>query len=78
MATPKTSNRGLKVTLTFWPMDQYDYIKDGDMHFFIKGEMKNEQTGEQEKFNDAGKLLTQLGKWHKVQTRTVRAAKKAS
>ena len=75
--TPST-NRGLTVRINLWALDTYEHIQQQDSRHFIKGEATNEHTLKKEKFNDAGQLLSLLGKWNSAQLKVVRSTKKGS
>ena len=63
--TMKSGNTGLTVKLNLWPMsDRPEYFKSKMAHLWIRGTMTNADTGKNRFFNDAGDLLSILGKWN--------------
>jgi hypothetical protein len=63
---PKTAVRGepkgLAVRVNLWPVESQTNIRQAKR--FICGKATNTTTGETKVFNDAGELLTILGKWN--------------
>jgi hypothetical protein len=63
----KAGNKGLTVKINLWPPERY--LKDFDSEaarLWIKGVVTNADSKEELKFNDAGQLLSILGKWNVV------------
>ena len=59
----RSGNKGLTVKLNLWALDKYKDGFDSEMaRLWVKGELTHADTGETFKFNDAGELLTLLGK----------------
>ena len=79
MPTEKSSkkNKGLTVRLNLFSLDSYlDDFDSEKARLWMKGQAVNEQTDEKKFFNDAGELITALGKWNAAQYRTLRQTKK--
>jgi hypothetical protein len=53
---------GVKLNLNRWPVESQTNARQ--TRRFIVGEIANTATGETKLFNDAGELLTILGKWN--------------
>ena len=71
------NNKGLTVRINLFSLDSY--LKEFDSEkarLWIKGQVVNEQTDEKKLFNDAGELVSILGKWNAAQFRHLREAKK--
>jgi hypothetical protein len=73
------TNKGLTVRINLFSLDSY--IEDFDSEkarLWVKGQAINERTDEKKLFNDAGELVSVLGKWNAAQFRTLRQAKKSA
>ncbi len=58
-------NKGLTVRINLWPLDgRPAEFKSKHARLWIRGKMTNVQTKETEMFNDAGKLISILGRWN--------------
>jgi DNA transposition AAA+ family ATPase len=58
-------NKGLTVRVNFWALEKYlDNFNSEMSRLWIKGEVTNAETKKAKKFNDAGELITILGKWN--------------
>ena len=77
MATKHSkSNKGLTVRVNLFSLDSYlENFNSEKARLWIKGQAINEQTDEKKLFNDAGELITLLGKWNAAQFRALRSAK---
>ena len=64
--TMRPGNKGLTVKLNLWALDKYKADFDSQMaRLWIKGMVTHAGTKEEKFFNDAGELLTILGKWNR-------------
>lgn len=64
-ATIKTGNTGLTVKVYLWPLTKLAHEFDAEKaRLWIKGQVTDSSTGQVRKFNDAGELVTILGKWN--------------
>ena len=78
MAAKKSgkTNKGLTVRVNLFSLDSYlDNFNSEKARLWIKGQVTNEQTDEKKLFNDAGELVSILGKWNAAQFRALRSAK---
>ena len=77
MATKHSkSNKGLTVRVNLFSLDSYlENFNSEKARLWIMGQAINEQTDEKKLFNDAGELITLLGKWNAAQFRALRSAK---
>ncbi len=69
----RTKNKGLTVKLNLWSLEKY--LGDFDSkkaRLWVVGEVTNAETDEKRKFNDAGELITILGKWNAIKFRQLR------
>jgi hypothetical protein len=69
------SNKGLTARINMWALEKY--LSDFDSEkarLWIKGEITNENTqpARSEFFNDAGELITILGRWNREQLKKLR------
>jgi hypothetical protein len=55
--------KGLSVKIYLWPIGTNDLSSEA-ARLWIKGEITHGDTKKVEKFNDAGQLLSILGKWN--------------
>jgi len=63
--TMRSNNKGLTARINFWSLEKYvDDFNAEKARLWIKGEIVNAETKEKKKFNDAGELITILGKWN--------------
>ena len=61
----RAGNKGLTVKVNLWALDKYKQNFDSEMaRLWIKGQVTHADTGEARKFNDAGELLSILGRWN--------------
>ena len=73
---PGKKNKGLTVRINLFSLDSY--LEDFDSEkarLWMKGQAVNEQTGEKKLFNDAGELVSTLGKWNAAQFRNLKKSK---
>jgi hypothetical protein len=65
MLSMRSDNNGLTVKINLWSLKTYvDSFNSEKARLWIKGQVQNAETEEIEKFNDAGKLISILGKWN--------------
>ena len=63
--TMRRGNKGLTVKINLWALEKYLQEFDSEAaRLWIKGQATNADTGDEKKFNDAGELLSILGKWN--------------
>ena len=61
--TMRPGNKGLTVKINLWPVRK-DYDTK-TARLWIAGMATNASTGDEKFFNDAGELITILGKWNR-------------
>jgi len=73
----RAGNTGLTVKVNLWALDKFlDDFDSERARLWIKGMVTNADTKKNMKFNDAGELITILGKWNREKVKELRAAKK--
>jgi hypothetical protein len=75
--TLRTGNKGLTVALNFFSINKD--LKEFDSQTarsWFRGQVKHVDTKEVVKFNDAGQLITILGRWNSARYKELKAAKK--
>jgi hypothetical protein len=66
-------NAGLTVKVNLWALEKYQDNFDTEMaRLWIKGSVTNAETKEEKKFNDAGELISILGKWNVAKFKQLR------
>lgn len=66
-------NKGLTARINFWALEKYQDDFNPEMaRLWIKGEVTNAETKERRKFNDAGELISILGKWNVAKFKQLR------
>lgn len=73
----RRGNKGLTVKINLWALDKYK--KDFDSRsarMWIRGMVTHGDTGKEKIFNDAGELLTILGRWNAEQFRELKRKRK--
>ena len=65
------TRKGLKVTVNLFALDPKTFDAES-ARLWIKGSVTNEDTKEQKIFNDAGQLITFLGKWSRDKLASLR------
>jgi hypothetical protein len=61
----RAGNKGLTVKINLWALEKYlDGFDPESARLWIKGEITHADTRERKKFNDAGELISILGKWN--------------
>jgi hypothetical protein len=69
----RAGNKGLTVRVNLWALEKYKEGFNSEMaHLWIKGTVTHADTGEQKNFNDAGALITILGKWNAAKLRSLK------
>ena len=72
--TMRSGNKGLTVKINLWALDKYKENFDSQMaRLWITGVVTNADSGEEKVFNDAGELLTILGKWNTKKLRSLQS-----
>jgi hypothetical protein len=79
----KSGNKGLTVKINLWALEKYAETFNSQMaRLWMKGQVTHADTGEVLKFNDAGELVSILGKWNSAKfqkfKKTAKAPSKAS
>ena len=75
--TIKSGNRGLTVALNLFPLEPLENFYSRSARLWMMGQVRNVDTGDVKKFNDAGQLISILGKWNseKYKDRTANSKK---
>ena len=69
----RKSNKGLTVKINLWALEKYlDHFQSQKARLWIVGELTNAETDEKRKFNDAGELISILGKWNVAKFKQLR------
>lgn len=69
----RETNNGLTVKINLWALEKYvDSFNSEKARLWVKGEITNAETKEKKKFNDAGELITILGKWNVAKFKQLR------
>ena len=69
----RKSNKGLTVKINLWALEKYlSDFQSQKARLWIVGEVTNAETDEKRKFNDAGELITILGKWNVAKFKQLR------
>jgi hypothetical protein len=69
----RKSNKGLTVKINLWALEKYlDDFQSQKARLWIVGELTNAETDEKRKFNDAGELISILGKWNVAKFKQLR------
>jgi len=74
----REDNKGLTVKVNLWSLEKY--LGDFDSQksrLWVVGEITNAETKEKKKFNDAGELISILGKWNVAKFKQLRKQAKA-
>jgi hypothetical protein len=68
----RSGNHGLTVKVHLWPLVEYGDAFDSEAaRLWIKGTVEDADGGAR-KFNDAGELISILGKWNAAKLRRLR------
>ena len=69
----RKSNKGLTVKINLWALEKYlGDFQSQKARLWIVGELTNAETEEKRKFNDAGELISILGKWNVAKFKQLR------
>jgi hypothetical protein len=72
----RAGNKGLTAKVNLWSLETVLDEHDAESaRLWIKGQLTHADTGEVVKFNDAGELITILGKWNAQKFREIRDKK---
>jgi len=75
--TMRSDNKGLTVKINFWSLDKHLDAFDSEMaRLWIKGQATRADTKESAMFNDAGELISILGKWNAENFRNLNERRK--
>jgi len=70
----RAGNKGLTVKINLWSLEKYaDQFDSEAARLWVKGQVTHADTGEEVKFNDAGELLSTLGRWNAEKLRDIKA-----
>lgn len=73
----RAGNKGLTVKINLWALEKYLSGFDPESaRLWIKGELTHADTGKRRKFNDAGELISILGKWNTAKFKELRRGAK--
>jgi hypothetical protein len=76
MASMRSDNDGLTVKINLWSLKTYvDHFNSEKARLWIKGQAENAGTGDKRKFNDAGELISILGKWNTAKFKQLKKEK---
>ena len=73
----RTGNKGLTVKVNLWPPRWQEQTKADEARLLIAGMVTHADDGRKKMFNDAGELLTTLGKWNVERFKDLRKQHKA-
>ena len=69
----RAGNKGLTVKVNLWALEAYKDQFDSEMaRLWMKGQVTHADTKEIKKFNDAGELVSILGKWNAAKLRELK------
>ena len=69
----RSGNKGLTVKVNLWALEKYKEDFDAETaRLWIKGQVTHADTAEVKKFNDAGELITVLGKWNSEKLKSLK------
>lgn len=72
----RETNKGLTVKINLWALEKYvEDFNSEKARLWIKGEVTNAETKESKLFNDAGELISVLGKWNVAKFKQLRRKK---
>jgi hypothetical protein len=73
----RSDNKGLTVKINLWPVhDRPPHFNSKMARLWIRGTITNADTGKNKFFNEAGELLSILGKWNAAKLRKFKSIKK--
>jgi hypothetical protein len=68
-----SGNKGLTVKINLWALEKYiEGFDSKSARLWIRGQATHADTGKAVKFNDAGELISILGKWNAAKFRDLR------
>jgi len=77
--TMRRENKGLTVRINLWALEKYvENFDSAKARLWMRGSVPNAETAEEKKFNDAGELLTILGKWNVAKFKQLRKKHRGS
>ena len=77
--TMRRENKGLTVRINLWALEKYvENFDSAKARLWMRGSVTNAETAEEKKFNDAGELLTILGKWNVAKFKQLRKKHRGS
>jgi hypothetical protein len=60
-----SNNKGLTVKVNLFALEKYvEHFSSKKARLWMRGVVTNAETGDRKHFNDAGELITILGKWN--------------
>ena len=69
----RAGNKGLTVKVNLWALEKYVNGFDSESaRLWLKGQVTHADTGQVRKFNDAGELISILGKWNTAKFKALR------
>jgi hypothetical protein len=75
--TMRTDNKGLTVKVNLFSIEPYlDEFNWQSARLWMRGQVTHASTKQVEKFNDAGELITILGKWNGENYKKLKAGKR--
>jgi hypothetical protein len=75
----RSQNKGLTVKINLWSLEKAPPTFNAEAaRLWIKGQAQNLGTGEKFMFNDAGGLISGLGKWNSQKLQELKSAKEAA
>jgi len=78
-AAIRSQNKGLTVQINLFSLEKAPPSFNSEAaRLWMKGQVKNLATGEKVMFNDAGALISVLGKWNSKKFQELKADKKAA
>jgi len=76
--TMKSGNKGLTAKIICFLINEYlDEFNSQMARLWMRGQITHADTHQVEKFNDAGELLSILGKWNAAKFRELQGVQKA-
>jgi hypothetical protein len=71
---PAKGNKGVTVRVNLFALEKHaDGINARAARLWMKGKVTNTETGDNKIFNDAGELISILGKWNAAKFKQLRA-----
>lgn len=73
----RETSKGLTVKINLWSLEKYPDFNAEKARLWIKGQVTNgDESRESKIFNDAGELISILGKWNVAKLKQLRKKKK--